>query len=164
MKKSIKLLSVLLLVIFVCACKRGNWEYSERVDEMTSEKVYSATCVSTNEPEFQFPYNGGSTLELIITKGDGNSDIMLYLDKGLINMSIKGNMGIIRMRFDDGGVIPFLYESSKSGSLNYAFLDSKDSEIIVNSLKQSKSLKIEVPVFNEGNVVFDFNTEGLNWE
>ena len=179
MKNCINLLGMLLLASFFYSCsgtsgkqntiekdsievkEKNNWAYSEDVDEMTDKKMYFANCTSTNEVELEFPYNGGSILELLVRNMNGKNEVVLHISKGIINMSV-GSMGNIRMRFDDKEAVSYSYNSSDNGSLEYAFLDH--SKEIINKLKQSKTVKIEVPVFNDNRTVFNFDVSGLNWE
>lgn len=168
----------LLLTVFISSCidisvkttrsttnsatdkEKGNWVYSEDIDEMTDMTRYSAECKSLDIKKFSFPYDGGSTLSLFIRNMNGTNEAVLYLDKGVIDISIA-DIEYIRVRFDGGKTQLYSYNSAFKGIVNYAFLNR--SEEFISGLKSSKSVKIEVPVLQESRAIFNFNTEGLVW-
>lgn len=185
MKNNLKLWGVLLMTAMLYACGGGtsgkqqaegsvssetpkqeevksNWRYEEKTDEMTDQKIYFATCVSTNKEEFEFPYNGGSTLSIIIRNTGNQNEVIFYLSKGIMNASMGMGNEYIQIRFDNAKAEKYVYASSANGSLEYAF--PSHSQDIINKLKSAKTVKVEVPVFNTARTIFNFNTEGLIWE
>lgn len=138
----------------------SNWYYSKDYDEMNERTIYFATCTSLNSHEFEFPYNGGSELYLIIRNmGEGN-EVLLRISKGSIYGSL--NNEIIRFKFDDGKPESYSFNSASDGSSELAFLNQPNK--LLNKILKSKKVKIDIPIFQEGRPVFDFNVEGLKWE
>lgn len=67
----------------------GEWQYSNTEDKMRGERFDYAILDSTNKIEFDFPYNGGSTLQLVVRKKNGKVDaILLSVTKGQILCSV----------------------------------------------------------------------------
>jgi len=58
------------LIVFLSAftVSAHAWEYKENIDQMRGTKTKFAEITSNNSVNFAFPYNGGSTLDLIIRK------------------------------------------------------------------------------------------------
>lgn len=138
-----------------------NWEYSTSIDEMTDNKLYYACCSSLNSHEFSFPYNGGSELYLCIRYKDGKNDVYLKISNGQI-MSSFANNEYIRIKYDDGKAETYSYNDAADGSTDIAFL-VKSNEII-KKLRNAKTIKIDLPIFQESRPIFEFNVEGLEWE
>ena len=61
---------------------KENWEYSQKVDKMDNKTTYYAECISTDVLQFEFPYNGGSTVTLVIRNMNNKNEILLTIDKG----------------------------------------------------------------------------------
>ncbi|MDR2224081.1 MAG: hypothetical protein LBE34_15300 [Flavobacteriaceae bacterium] len=140
---------------------KSKWSYGQEDDKMEGTTNYFATLESTNKPKFKFPYNGGATLSLTVRNMEGKNDVYLYLDKGQIPISIY-NSESIKFKFDDGKAINYSYSSATGAMNSYAFF-SKNKELITK-IKAAKKIMIEVPVFDEGKVVFEFDAEGLVWD
>lgn len=140
--------------------KPENWQYYERKDEMSENILYTATCVSTNMHDFDFPYNGGSYLYLIIRNMDGKNDVYLQISKGQVMTSISGSE-YVRFKFDGGEPIKYYFSSSSDGDSTYAFLNQ--SNALIKKIKGAKDIKIDIPLFQEGRPVFNFNVSGLEW-
>lgn len=75
--------------------------------------------------------------------------------------SLFGNE-YLRIKFDDEELMTVNYNSSNDGSLDYAF--PQQSAKLINKIKTAQHVKIDVPVFEEGRKVFDFDIEGLVWK
>lgn len=141
--------------------EESKWQYSEDVDEMTNEKSYFARCVSTNEIDFEFPYNGGSSFTLILRNKGKYNEIILQVSKGQFMTSIMSS-DYCRVKFDDGKTLNYTYNSSEDGSANIIFFDhSKD---FLAKLRSAKKLMIEAPFFDAGRQIIYFDVEGLVWD
>lgn len=138
-----------------------NWEYYEKKDEMSDEVLYIASCVSTNMHEFDFPYNGGSYLYLKIRNMNGKNDVFLQISKGQIMTSISGSE-YVRFKFDGGEPIKYSFSSSSDGDPTYAFINQ--SNALIKKIKAAKDIKIDIPMFQEGRPVFNFDVSGLKWD
>ncbi len=139
----------------------SNWEYNEIPDEMTDDTTYLAHVVSENAVDFDFPYDGGSTLMLTVRKSPQyGSDIYIKISKGQFNSGIYGQK--IKMRFDENKAFDLNCKTASDGSSDLLFLTNFKK--LLPQLKQSKTLKISCEFWNEGTRTFSFNIEGLKWE
>ena len=137
------------------------WEYSQDFNEMDETTIYTATCASTNINEFEFPYNGGSVLYLVIRNMNGKNDVYLHISKGQIVSSFDGSE-YVRFKFDEEKPESFNYGSASDGSSEYAFINGSNK--LINKIKKAKHIKVDLPIFQEARPVFEFNVEGLKWE
>jgi hypothetical protein len=140
---------------------KTNWQYSEDADKMTNEKRYFASCVSLNEIEFEFPYNGGSNFTLTLRNMGKGNEIVLQVSKGQFMPSIMSS-DYCRVKFDDGETSKYTYNSSADGSGDVIFLDNTPK--FLSKLKKAKKLMIEAPFFNAGRQVINFDVAGLSWK
>lgn len=140
--------------------KKENWNYSEGEDKMEGTKQFFASCISINEIEFEFPYNGGSSLSIIIRNLGNKNEALLTISKGQFMTSVVDSESF-KVKFDDEKSTTFYFNSASDGSSDVVFITNSKS--FLNKIKQSKKVMIEVPFFNEGSKVFEFNVEGLNW-
>lgn len=138
----------------------SNWDYSTSFDEMTEKTMYFATATSINSHEFEFPYNGGAFLYLIVRNMNGKNEVLVQISKGQIHGSL--NNEVIRFKFDDGKPESYYFSSADDGSSDIAFI--AQSSKLISKIRNAKKVKVDVPVFQEGRPVFDFNIEGLKWE
>lgn len=138
-----------------------NWTYEEEKDEMSGEMKYFASCTSTNTHEFQFPYEGGSCLYIYVRNMGGKNSVCLQISKGQIMPSILGNQSI-RFKFDGGEPVSYSYNGSSDGSPEYAFMER--SAALIKQLKAAKTVKVDLPIFQENRPIFEFDVEGLKWE
>lgn len=140
---------------------KSNWQYSEDADKMTNDKRYFASSVSTNEIEFEFPYNGGSNFTLTIRNMGKGNEIVLQVSKGQFMSGIMSSE-YCRVKFDDGETVKYTYNSAADGSSDVIFFD-KSTKFLAN-LKTAKKLMIEAPFYDAGRQVINFDIEGLTWD
>lgn len=143
--------------------KKTKWVYRETKDEMTEKVSYFASLVSDNEEEFDFPYNGGSTLSINVRESPKyGTDVYFSISKGQFNGGIDG--GKIQAKFDGGNIETYYYTTANDGSMDVIFLSGKKSQFI-SKLKEAKSIKVQTGFFQEGDRTFTFTTPtGLVWE
>lgn len=137
------------------------WVYSEETDEMSDQKAYFATVLSTNSEEFDFPYQGGARLMLTVRKSPkfGN-DVLIRISKGQFHSSIRGTN--IKVRFDDEPQYNVYCNEASDGSSDVLFLSGYSS--LVGKLKTHKTMKINAEFFQEGNRTFTFDISNLEWD
>jgi hypothetical protein len=140
---------------------KSNWSYSEDEDKMTNEKRFFASSVSTNEIEFEFPYNGGSNFTLTLRNMGKGNEIVLQVSKGQFMSGIMSSEHC-RVKFDDGETVKYTYNSASDGSADVIFFDN--STKFLTKLKTAKKLMIEAPFFDAGRQVINFEIEGLSWD
>lgn len=140
---------------------KSNWQYNEDADKMTNDKRYFASSVSTNEIEFEFPYNGGSNFTLTLRNLGKGNEIVLQVSKGQFMPGIMSSE-YCRVKFDDGETTKYTYNSAEDGSSEVIFFE-KSTKFLTN-LKTAKKLMIEAPFYNAGRQVINFDIEGLTWD
>lgn len=138
------------------------WEYSETIDEMTDKKSYLAYVESENSVNFDFPYDGGSTLSLCLRDDPQyGKDVYIKISKGQFNSNVISGQ-TIKVRFDQDEPYDVRCNGSSDYSMDVLFLDGYKK--LVERLKTAKTMKISVEFFNEGTRTFTFNVENLEWE
>lgn len=136
-----------------------NWTYSQQTDPMTDKETYYAKCTSINLLNFEFPYDGGSSLNITVRKMDGENEVMLILSSGQFNTVYDEP---VKIRFDDSPAHTYGYDESGSGRSDVIFLHSPQS--IIEKLKTSNIVKIEAPYFHSGKQVANFIAKDFVWK
>lgn len=140
------------------------WQVSESVDEMTDSKNVWKSLVSENLAHFSFPYEGGSSLNLCVRymKKYG-TDVILTISKGQLLSNEYNGTNYVTVRFDDDAPQKFYTNDAADGSSDYLFL--RNARKFIKRAKTAKSIKIQVPVYQEGNPTFTFKVDvPLTWE
>jgi hypothetical protein len=90
---------------------------------MTDKKSYFAECSSLNVVNFDFPYEGGSTLSIVVRKSPkfGRS-VYLRISSGQFNVGIDGCT--IRVRADGKRLKSFGCSEAADGSTDVIFIDT----------------------------------------
>lgn len=138
--------------------KKPNWEYTQKTDSMDNKVIYWAISQSLNQHEFDFPYNGGSNMNLQVRFMNGRNEILLAITKG----QFLAYNEYVRIKFDDGQAFKYTINSTSDGSSDYIFVNGANS--IISALKKAKKCMIEAPFYQSGRVSFNFNIEGLDWK
>lgn len=140
--------------------KSENWSYSDSVDSMTGKKTKTAMTISTNEVNFEFPYNGGAFASLYVRKDPrmGNA-IIFKVSKGQISCPYDGCK--ILMRFEDQSPIYVRGRFPETHSSDTLFLG--DYSTLLKKIKKNTGLLIEVPFYQNGNEQFHFDIENLDF-
>lgn len=141
--------------------EKSPWNYQETIDPMTDKTTFMAYTTSTNSAEFEFPYNGGTWTQLTIRHMNGRNDVSFSINKGQFMPSFSNNQ-FARVRFDDSQPVTYYYSMSTTGANDIIFIN--DAKGIINKLKTAKQITVDFPFFQEGRVIFNFNTQDLKWE
>lgn len=151
-----------ILIAAVCALSplaamASSWVYHESKDEMRGTSTYSAELKSTNVKEFSSPYDGESSLTILMVSQDDKNilGIALVLSNGRMTCQGAGKC-IISAKFDDGPIKEF--SASPAGRSGNA-IGINDISSFAGLLKGSRSVFVEVPVYQEGAVQFKFSPE-----
>ena len=142
--------------------KKAKWTETSSKDEMTDETNVWMTLTRDNFCEFQFPYEGGSwlTINVRYRKQDGNQ-VILSVNKGQLLSSEYSGSNVV-VRFDDDAPMTFTTKEPADYSNNMLFLNNPRK--FINRAKTAKMIKIQVPVFEEGQPLFLFEpVEPLKW-
>jgi len=140
-----------------------NWQYESSKDEMRGIESKFAVAVSTNTVDFDFPYNGGSKLILTLRKKGNEADVMVSVSKGQFLCGFKGCEAAFK--FDNGGVQSITMSDPDNHASDLLFVAyGKTKHKVIQQLKSSKKLVIEVPFYKEGKKQFTFDVSGLKWD
>ncbi|TBH74901.1 hypothetical protein [Aquirufa nivalisilvae] len=142
---------------------KENWNLSIHEDKMDNNVYRTAFCTSKNTVELNFPYNGGTNLEIWLRNGlngQGN-EVFLIVNKGQFMSSFDGEE-TVRMKFDNSPPISSNFSNESTGKSTTIFLSKSSS--IIKRLKKSKKLIIEVDFYDNGTSQFEFDVEGLKWD
>lgn len=150
------------------------WTYSVNVDEMRNERTYWAMLESSNAPELEFPYAGGSPVTLQIYKVEGdppdNYPPRVQLQNGQFNChgGSSYNSCYVAVKFDDAEprvISAFEEECGKFQCLRFSWLDLQAGDVrsLIPDLRKAQTVVIELPLYNFGSYQYRFHTAGLDW-
>lgn len=139
------------------------WDYTTDTDEMNDSKSRFASLTSDNTVDFDFPYQGGSSLTLTIRymKKYG-TDVYIKISSGQFICNEYEGTNNVRVRFDNASPVKFSTNEPSDGSSDMLFLNN--AKKFIKLAKQAKTIKIEAPFYQEGNRVFTFTVDKpLEW-
>ena len=132
------------------------WVYSQNKDEMRGTVTHLAGIQSTNMVAFDFPYNGGSSLVLMVRNNpSAGKDVMLMITKGQFHCEYEGCTVVIK--FDDEKPKTFQASHYEGGTPDA--LQISPYKTLVQKLKKHKTMIIEAPFFQGGRRQFTFSLE-----
>lgn len=139
-----------------------NWSYSTDEDKVRGSTSYYARTTSTNSIFQSSPYDGQTTMDMLVREREGRgSDVLLIISSGqMMCPSYEGCEGTVR--FDDGPAEPVSFDGPADNSSETIFVS--DADDFIAKLKKSKKVVIEKTLYQAGNPQFEFNVEGLKWE
>jgi len=140
--------------------KKPNWTNEENEDKMSGEKRFYTYTTSTNEIEFDFPYQGGSSFTLLVRNMGKANEVALTVSKGQFMPSIM-NERSVRVKFDDEKPFNYSYAGTSDGSATTIFIVNANQ--FINKLKKAKKLMIEAPFYDAGMQIIYFDVEGFKW-
>ena len=133
----------------------AGWTYTQMLNEISDETSFIASVNSLDRASFGFPYHGGAlTLQLRHRPKTGD-DVLIRIPSGqFLNHPVT-------IRFDENP--PFRNGTTEPSdySTNLLFLDGEKR--LIDFLKHSHTMKIEVEFFQEGRRTFTFDISGLIW-
>ena len=131
-----------------------SWNYSVVTDQMSSKEIRFAAIQSTNTVSFDFPYQGEQqgTLQLRRHPRYGN-DVIFFVKKGQINIGYRETAVLIR--FYDEPAMRFSAYEPDDHDRTTIFIDGFGR--FTKKLKSASVVRIEVPFYQAGNRVFEFN-------
>lgn len=139
------------------------WDYSTNTDEMNDSKSRFASLTSDNTVEFDFPYQGGSSLTVTVrSMKKYGTDVYIKISSGQFICNEYQGTNNVRVRFDNSAPVKFTTNEPSDGSSDLLFLNN--AKKFINLAKKAKTIKIEAPFFQEGNRVFTFTVDKpLEW-
>jgi len=134
-----------------------NWTVEQTTDDLTGDSITLTHTTSINKIDFEFPYDGGSDMKIIIRKEGSRKDLILRVSKGQFLSEYSRRP--VEVRFDGGQVIKYNYQTPNNGDADYIFITNASA--FISKLKSAKAVKIDAPFFKAGQSVFEFNVEVL---
>ena len=123
--------------------------------------VNTASILSSNTVSFGFPYQGPQHATLTLrTHPQYGKDVFFSIERGQILVR-SYNDDTVTLRFDDHKPMRVRALEPKDNDSTTIFLVGYNG--LVAQMKKAKTLRIQVPVYQEGEPVFEFNVQGLNW-
>lgn len=141
------------------ATPASSWSYSSRQDEVRGKTIHYAEVTSKNQVDFDFPYAGGSRLQITVRKHPKwGEDVVFQISDGQFVCGIYDCTGAIN--FGKGAETLTLVPPEDHDSKT---LFAKYGPTIIRKLKDSDQVVVELPFYQEGNRQFTFETAGLTW-
>jgi len=155
--------------------QHGNWEISDYAGVDGNKKIYQLTSINNSA----IPIYGDTqmivTIRTIVKKSWLGKDKIVADPAGGFSVIINGQFyerepiinyvfntdplgsGTARIKFDGGDVQSVKYLLASTGNAGQAFLPS----MLIPQFLNAKEVKIEMPVFMAGRLVFTFNPTRL---
>ncbi len=132
-----------------------NWRYFHGDYEMGRGRVHRAITESTNTVNFGFPYRGHQNGTLILrTHPKYGKDVIFEIERGqLLVRNYEDSKALVR--FDDSDPISYKIVGAEDHSTTSAFF--RDYQGFVSKMLKSKKVRISIPVYQQGNPVFEFD-------
>lgn len=137
------------------------WTYRSTEDKVRGGTSYFATTTSTNSVNLDFPYNGGSTVDLTVRKSPAwGLDVIFTLSSGqLLCRTSRGCYATVR--FDEGAAQRFNLNEPSDHSSDTLFISADHS--FLAKLRKAKRLVVELEIYQAGRPQFVFNVAALQW-
>lgn len=140
-----------------------DYVYSEKIDEMTDAKIKFASIRSENTVELNFPYGECALTYCVRKNSNGVNDVYLILSSGQFSGGEYDGSNYVMVRFDDFPATQYTFSEAADGSSDVIFLNN--TKDFIKRAKKATKIKIEVPLFQEGNRLFRFSaSKPLAWE
>jgi len=141
------------------AAGETSWTYQTTKDDVRNTTDSYASIVSDNKVDFDFPYNGGSTLQLTVRHDHRGDNVYFVISKGQFVCGIDTCSGEMNI---DGTPRHLTLTGASDGSSDTLFANGESG--IIKSLKSARKIIVELPFFQAGNRQFTFTTaKGLEW-
>lgn len=136
------------------------WTYSSYQDAMTSKPTFIARINSENSVNFGFPYEGSQKGLLTLRKDPKHGyDAYFSIEEGqILCRSYDGCT--VRVRFDENEAQNYSAIGPSDSSSTTIFI--KNFDRFYAKLKNAKVVRIQVPFYQEGERVFEFQVDGFS--
>ncbi len=143
----------------------SRWEYESSKDEMRDIEKQYASINSINTVDFDFPYDGGSTLQIVLRRDVGKpTEVLFTISKGHLTCNTFTDDCYASVKIDNSAIDEISLVGTSDYSSEVLFIESeKDSKQFVQKLLKAKNVIVELPFYQEGRKQFKFNVEGLKW-
>jgi hypothetical protein len=138
----------------------GGWKYDTVKNKMTDAKDIFCRVQSNESLSLTAPYDGVNFGQLTVRRMNGQIDIIISIMKGQISGGYENEY--FKARFDDGKQTTFSYSEPADNSTETIFVQNKSK--FLKMLTASKKVLIQIPLYQNGNQILEFNTEGLKFK
>ena len=154
-----KKIIILLLILGGSLTMQAQWKYSSRINTMSGKVTRYATVSSLNKVELSYPYDGGTTVRLVIV-GNINrpTTIIFEASKGQLVYNEYVSMKMDKNNPYNMRKLDFV----TSGRYDIMGIYAVSSRII-KRLKDSRILLVELPFYHDGKKIFKFDVTGFKW-
>ena len=133
----------------------NNWIYTKSFNKGTSKSYVFASTRAKKLLHFMYPYSGGSVATFTVRKTNKKVDVFLSISKGQITSKT------VKIKFDQNQPKQYSISFATEASSNIIFLHSEAD--IINKLKSSKIMMIELEFINKDIRQINFDVEGFKW-
>ncbi|NNH77377.1 hypothetical protein HLH17_06775 [Acinetobacter sp. ANC 5380] len=142
------------------------WQYETTKDEMRGIEKQYASIHSSNQVHFDFPYEGGSNLNITLRRDVGKpTDVYFSISKGQFTCDTFNNNCYASIKIDDGPVENISLVGTKDYSSEILFIESDhDSKQFIQRIKKANQVIVELPFYQGGRQQFKFDIDGLKWD
>jgi hypothetical protein len=171
MKKYLFLGATTFLLFPSVSSFANDWSAYFNNDEMRGTAQKFVRSVSDNSVDFDFPYNGGSQMTIVLRSKkvmlkEGQKPDNLKPTEAVLVMS-KGqflcnsfNDCHISVKFDDGKIQQYSMTEAADGSADVIFFENSAS--FIKNVSSHKKLIIEAEFYQAGNKQFKFDLTGYS--
>lgn len=135
------------------ASSGSSWNFDIQQDKMDNSKKIYATITSDNMVNLDYSSTDASICVRYIKKY--GYDVLITLPSGQIFGNEYDQENFILVKFDGARAIKYWFDEPTDGSSETVFIRKKSD--FITRCKKSKKIRIEVPIFDNGRQVFDFN-------
>jgi DNA-directed RNA polymerase subunit RPC12/RpoP len=139
-----------------------SWVYSKGKDQMSGKDIVYANTKSLNTEDLKWPYGPGIGARLTLRNHPREGkDAYVSIDKGQILFKSYNRLYVM-VRFDDRPAIQFEGSGASDMSTNFVFIS--DYKKFLAELKKSKTVRFELPIYQDANRTWQFNVSNLLWQ
>jgi hypothetical protein len=140
----------------------AQWKYATDTDQMSGNKVVSASVDSTDSLRLQSPYAGANKGRLIVRNHPRHGlDVLFLVQKGQI-MCRRSSCEVL-VRFDEEEPETFPGSPSADHSSNVVFIGNQ--ERFIELARNAKRIRVQVAYFQNGLQILNFQApKGLDWK
>lgn len=143
--------------------KEHEWNFQIETDAMTDSKNIWASIVSDNSTNLGSPYGRSYCRLTVRYMKKWGYDVLVQLTSGQIHGSKYHNENYVMARFDEEQPIKYWFDEAADASSDCVFIRKKSD--FISRCKKTKSIKLEVPIFQGGRPVFTFEVSSpLVWK
>lgn len=138
----------------------SRWRYSRERDEMRNANTDIACIRSSNELEFEFPYQGGSNADICFRQSPQYGfDAWVRIERGQFTCLMDCT---VRVKFDDGEIQSFSAGGASDGSADIVFISNASR--FLTGARQATRIVVEAEFYQAGanQMVFE-DASGLEW-